>query len=148
MEAPVVNRHLDVDDRKPGQIALVERVAHAFFDRWNILARDNSPDDFICKFEAAAALQRFNLKPAIAVLSTAAGLPLVLTLRLGAPFDSLLVRHLGRGQLDIHVELALELFDGHLDMHLACARENDLMSLWIAMSLQGGVFLDQACERL
>src|SRR5262249_13224963 len=103
---------------------------------------------FIGKFKADPALQRFNLKPAIAVLTAAARLPLVLALRLRAALDGFLVWHLGRVQLDVHVELAFELFYSHLDMHLAGTREDDLVSLPVAMGLERRVFLDQTRERL
>src|SRR5208282_3820580 len=127
---------LDVHHRIAGQMSFDQRVAHALFDRRNEVARDHAAHDVVDELEAFAARVRLDLEPAIAVLPAAARLTLVLALRFGASLDGFLVRNFGRLKLDVHVEFPAQLLDGDFDMHLAGARQNDVVGLRIAMHFQ------------
>src|SRR5947209_279792 len=95
MEAAVEHRHLDVDNRETGQVTFIERISHPFFDRGDVLSRNYSSYNLVAEFKTAASRQRFDLEPAIAILTTAPRLALVLALRFGTALDGLLVRDFG-----------------------------------------------------
>ena len=60
---------------------------------------------------------------------------------LGLALDSFLVRNLGRLQFHVHAVLALDLFQGRLDMDLTHAGKNGFTGLTAALQAQGNVFV-------
>src|SRR5271155_4163302 len=147
MIAAVEDGDPHVDHRIAGQESVGQSVAHAFFDRRNEVARDDAADDVVDELEALAARHRLDLQPAIAVLPAAAGLALVLALRLGAALDGFLVRNLGRLQLDVDVEFPPQFLHRDFDVHLTGARQNDVVRLRVAMHLEREIFFDQLLQR-
>src|SRR6266851_1635901 len=149
MIAAFENRYSDVDHRVAAEVTLDQRTAHALLDRRDVLARDRATNDLVHELEAASTRERFDLEPAVAILSASARLALVFALRLGLTLDRLLVWDLRRLKFNLYIKFSLELLDRDLDMHLARARQDYLMSLRVAMGLEGRVFLDQPlqCER-
>src|SRR5580704_5757534 len=143
MIAAVEDGHPDIHHRIAGKESVGESVAHALLYRRDKVARDDTADDVVDEFETLAARHRLDLEPAIAVLPTAAGLALVLALRLGASLDRFLVRNLWRLQLDVDVELAAQLLNRDFDMHLARSRQDDVVGLRIAMHLEREILFNQ-----
>src|SRR5208283_5098932 len=59
--AAVEYRHPDVHHWIAGEKSLDQRVAHAFLDRRNEVARDHAADDVVNELEALAARHRLDL---------------------------------------------------------------------------------------
>src|SRR5690349_21914769 len=111
---PIVERHAEVDDRVAGEDAVRQDFPDTFLHRGDEVPRDHAADDRVLELEALAARERRELDPGVAVLTVAAGLLLVLPLRLRRPLDRLLVGNLRRLQLDLDAELALQALDHEL----------------------------------
>src|SRR5204862_765860 len=111
--------------------------------RRNIVLGNGSAKNIIDEFEVAAAWQRLHLDLAIAVLSMATGLLLVTALHVGFAADRLPIRNLGRFEHDFSVVTLLELCHHNFDVLLACARNEKLLGLRIAIEAQHGVFFNQ-----
>src|SRR5207249_3330071 len=92
LEVPAATRlraevapRLHVDDRVAGDDPLGQHLAHPLLDRRNEVPRDHAAADIVLELESRAAREGGQLEPAVAVLPVAAGLLLVLPLRLGRP---------------------------------------------------------------
>src|SRR5581483_9397770 len=88
----------EIYQRIAGDRAVRSRLDDSFFDRRSKLLRHSATEDFVFKFKATAARQRFENHFAIAKLSAAAGLLLMTALHFGALRDRLFVRNFGRMQ--------------------------------------------------
>ena len=141
MVGAVVEGDLEIHQRESPRGPVLHRLDDPLFHRRDVLPGDDSADDFVDELEALPALQGFNLDPGVAELSPAARLLLVLALDLSPPADRLPIGDLGLLQLHLDAVLALELFDGHLQVNLPHAREDQLPGILVALQLNGRVFL-------
>ena len=82
-----------------------------------------------------------------AIEPVAAGLLLVPAVGLGRRRDGLEVRDARQLEVDLDAEAALQLGDGHLDVHLALAGEQQFVGLRVAAVADRRVFLDDAVQR-
>src|SRR5437016_5134635 len=98
----------DVDDREAGDHPLLQRLAHAFFYRWDELPRHDPADDFVDEHEPFAARRWLDLEIDHAVLTVAAGLADVSPFggRLGR--DRLAVGHFGHIERDVDTKFSLQ----------------------------------------
>ncbi len=147
MVGAVVERDLEVHHRVAGEDPALHAVAHALLDRRDEVARDGAAEDVVDELEAAAARERLDAEPGVAVLAAPARLLLVLALHLGAALDRLLVGD-ARGQhVHVDVVLALHALHHHLDVELAHAGDQELLGLGIVVVVERRVFLGHAVER-
>ncbi len=84
----------------------------------------------------------------MAVLAVAAGLLLIFILHIGLLADGLPVRHLGPGQLHVHLVLVQQTADHDVQMLVAHAVEQGLAVLRVVDHLQGQVFLGHLLQGL
>ena len=137
----------EVDHRKAGEIAAHARFLDALFDRRDELARDRAAEDVVDELEVGAARQRLDLDLAVAELAVAAGLLLVAAVRLGGGLDRLAVGDARRLEVDVDAEAPLQLRDGHLDVELALAVEQQLLRLRIAAVADRGILFLEPVHR-
>src|SRR5581483_11339612 len=86
--------YFDVYQRVARDEAALERLAHAFFDAWDELVRNDAAHDFVFKNESffAAHRQRLDLQPHITKLAVTAALSLMATVSAGLLANGFAVR--------------------------------------------------------
>lgn len=143
MVAAIVDLDSEVHHLASGQKSARGGFLNALVDGGNILAGDNAAHDGVFKHIAGAARQAFHFNPAVAKLTTPAGLLFVAALHLAFAAHGFAVGNLGRFEYDIHLEAAFGLFDRKLDMQLPHAGKQDVAGFFIASQTQGDVFVQQ-----
>ena len=144
----VVDGHLEVDHREAGEVAAQPGLLDALLDGRDELPRDGAAEDVVLEREVGAARQRLHADLAVAELPVAARLLLVPAVRLGAGGDRLAVGDARQLQVHVDAEAALQLRDGHLDVQLALAREQQFLGLRVARVADRRVLFHQARQRL
>ena len=97
--------------------------------------------------KSAPRAQRLDLDLAVAELAVAAGLLLVAAVRLGRRLDRLAVRDARRLEVHVDAEPPLQLRDGHLDVQLSLAGEQQLLGLRVAAVADRRVFFLEPVHR-
>src|SRR5262249_44909701 len=104
---------------------------------------NGAAEDLVDELEAAAPRERLDLDPAVSELPAPPRLLLVTALDLGPAADGLLIRD-ARGKEDhLGVELPLHALEGHLDVKLADARDEELLRLGVVVVAERRVLLGQ-----
>src|SRR5262249_44721633 len=118
----VVNRDLEIDHGKAGQVAVGGGFDDAFLDRGDVVLRDRAAENLVGELEIRPARQWLHADPAIAELPVAAGLFLVPALYVGFAPNGFAIRNLGGLQHDLDGVAFLQTADDDFDMLLALAR--------------------------
>ena len=146
MVGTVVEDNSEIDYRISRQVTASSGVLDSLFYRRNVVLGDCPAENVVHEFKLCAARQWFHLDLAVAELSVTAGLLLVTALHVGAPTNGLAIRHLRRFQIHFGVIALLHLRNGHFDVLLPCAGDQELLSLRIAEEAQHGVFFHQLVD--
>ena len=125
MKGTINQGDLEINTGKSGQNTFLSGFNDAFFNRRNVCFGNCSTHNGIDELKALAPGQGFHLNPAIAKLTVAAGLFLVLTLNPDLLFDGFSKRNFGGSQHGLDIKFSFELFDGGFNMNLPQARYND-----------------------
>src|SRR6185437_3256601 len=125
----------------------VRALDDSLLDRRDEVPRNRPAEDLVHELKALAAWHRLHAEAAVAELPVSAGLLLVPPLHVGFAQNRLPVCHPWRAQLDLDVVPLLQLGDRNLDVLLAAAAEQELLSLLIAGEMQRAVLLKHLVER-
>ncbi len=147
MVRAVEHRDLEVHHRVARQVPAHPRILDALFDCGHELARDRPAEDVVGELEVAAARHRLHADLAVAELPVAAGLLLVAAVRLDRHGDGLAIRDARRLEVHLDAEAALEFGDGHLDVQLALARQQQFLGLRVARVADRRVLFLQPVHR-
>ncbi len=146
MRLAVVHRDGDVDHGVAEDTAAGHGLEDPLFDRRDVLARDGAADDFVVEREPFSPRQGLEPQMADAELAVAAGLLLVLALRVRRHGDRLAVGDAQLLALDVHVALALQALEGDREMHLTADTENGLVGLVVSHDGERRVLVAQTLE--
>ncbi len=146
MVGSIVEGDLYIHDGIPGQSPFFHRLYDPFLHCRDVLSGDGAPHDLVHKFIPPTPRERLELDPAIAILTTAAGLLLIPPLNLGPPVDRLLVGDAGHLHMDLKPELPFEPIDRDLQVGLPHPCQDDLFGLRIAANPQRRVLLSEAVQ--
>jgi len=141
-----VQRGLQEHDRVASQNALVHTAAQAFFNGGDEVLRHAAADGLVGEDHLFGLGLRLKTDIDIAELAVAAGLLLVASVDLDLFLDGLAVGDLGGLQNSLHLVLAGELGHENAQLHVAGARNDELLGLGIVAVPEGGVLLVQLDE--
>ena len=137
---------LEVDDGVAGEVAARGRLHDALFDGRDEIARDCAAENFVGEFESGSARLRLHANFAVAELAVAAGLLFVAAVGLGLGANGFEVGNLGRLKRDLSVIALFEAADDGLDVRLACAGDEELVGLRIAVEANEQVFFHELVD--
>ncbi len=126
---------------------VLEVVRDADLDRRDVILRHHAAGDGVGELEPGAARLRLDVQHHVAELSVSARLLLVPAADRRPGPDRLLVGNVAPLPLDRDAILALQPFECDPQMHLALARQHDLMGVGVMVELQRRVLLDQLVQR-
>ena len=138
-----VQRGLQEHDRITGQNALADAVAQALFNGRDEVLRHAAADRLIREDHLFGLGLRLEADVNIAELAVTAGLLLVTAVDLDLLLDRLAVRDLGGLENSLDLILALELCHEDGQLHIADARNDELLGLGIVAVGEGLVFFFQ-----
>ena len=131
----------NVDHRVSGLDARLERLLDSLLDGGDELGRDRPTSDLVHEVEALAR-RRLEIDHRMPVLATAAGLADESAMDLfHRAANRLAVGHLRPADVGVHLELAQEAVDDHLEMELPHPRYQRLTGLLVRADLERGVLL-------
>ena len=110
--------HLHINHGVARNEAALKRLAHTFFNAWNILARHYAANDLVLEDEGlfSSCRQRLNLQPNISKLPVPTTLPLVASVRTSLLADRLAVGDARIAYLQINAIFAFDTFDSNLEV--------------------------------
>mmetsp|Transcript_130755 Transcript_130755/g.317607 ORF Transcript_130755/g.317607 Transcript_130755/m.317607 type:complete len:309 (-) Transcript_130755:1217-2143(-) len=136
----VEERRLDVDDGETGDDTGAHHVLEALLDAGDVLLGHGTALEVGLELETGAGLEGLELDGHLGVLAGTAGLLLVGVGGAGVLGDGLAVVHLGRADVRLDLELALEAVDDDVEVELAHALDHGLVGLLIPAVTEGWVF--------
>ena len=139
MVVAVVQRDGRVQQRIPVGDAVAGGLAHAAFDRGDVLPGNRAALDGVDEDQAFVVVG-LDLQIDVPELSAAAGLAHVAALGLGRAGDRLAVGHLRDAGVHLGFEFAHEAVEDHLQVQFAHARQDGLAGLGVGLDDQRRVF--------
>ena len=144
----VEQRYVHVGDGIAAR-AVRERLAHAFFDRRNELARNDAADDLFVERYAGTAFARLETQPHVGKLPVTAGLMLVSRMNFGAAGDRFLIRNLRRRRSRFRPCICgASRSTAMRDVLFAAAQSSNSLRYVGALQTQRRIFVDDAREHL
>ncbi len=137
----VVDHHFKILQRKAGDRAFVERLAHAFLDCRDQAGRDHAADHFASEYKALATPQRPDPQKHFAELAGAAGLLLVPTMAFGRAGDRFAVGNSGWTGFDIQSIALLKALQQNAKVHFAEPADHGFIEFLVVFDPEAGVFL-------
>src|SRR5689334_5062183 len=143
----VDERHLEINDREPGNHAGAQNALKPLLHTGDELFRDRAANDLVLELERRSGRSRFGNDLDLRELAGAAGLLLVGVTVLDTLGDLFAERDLWRADIGVDLVGALEDVDLDVEMQLAHALENRLAALLIGRDAERRVLGRQFGER-
>ncbi len=112
-------------------------------DGRDILLGDSAAHHLVDELVALAGLVGLHMDLHVTILALTAGLAGILGILVRCLADGLLVGHLGRAHVGLHLELAQQTVHDDLQMQLAHTGDDGLTRLLVGVGAEGGVLLGQ-----
>ena len=144
----VEQRRAEINDGETRQGPLRQRLAQSLFDRGYELSRHGSAGNLVLELETGSAFERAEPDVNIPVLSVAAGLLLVLPLRLGDLPDRLPVRNLGRLGFKLDAVSFLDPREDDIEVHVPHSGEDAVSRLRVLFERKAGVLFEDLVNRI
>ena len=146
MGLAVIQRHLDVDHRVPGEGALLHLGAHALLDRGDELTRYRATHNLINELESGAAFVRFHLDVADRILSMPAGLLDVTAMGRCRLDECLAQSGPNRVRGDVDAVAVLQPVHQEVLVGLTHRPQQQLLGTWRTLQLDGGILDHQSLQ--
>ncbi len=145
VELAIGERDGKIDDGKSERTfggELLDSVLH----RRNVLPRNCPADNLVGEFKAASTGLGGDVHGHIPEHSVPAGLPLEPAVLGNPSANGLPVGNTGLAGVRLHIELALQLFEGDLEMDRPLTLKDQLVRVLILVVAERGILLDQALQ--
>ena len=143
MIGTVVQGDLHIHNGIAGHGTGQHRTTDTGIHRGDILLGDGAAHDLVLELVALAGLVGLHTDLDVTVLALTAGLAGVLGLLLHGLADGLLIGHLGRAHVGLHLELAQQAVHDDLQMQLTHTGDDGLTRLLVGVGAEGGILLRQ-----
>ena len=144
----IIKVDLEIYDWIPGDKSARHPLTDALLHRGYIVTRNGAADNVIDKFKAFAALNRGEVNPDIAELSSTARLSFMSAVDApDAAAHRLAIRHFRRRELGLHAELLRHPAAVDSNVQFAESRDTELFRLFVAFKPENRVFFGHPRER-